>query len=175
MNHHLQHLVKTFRTGFLSLAIAAFAAVSFAPAAEAALSVPVKAKDFEGTLNITQFTTMNVGGTNQLAAVGSLVGVGKGKLKAANDSLGIIAVGGLIFPVAVTSPTCPILHLDLGPLNLDVLGLVVDLNEVVLDITAVGGAGNLLGNLLCAVANLLNPGSLTDLVALLNQILDLLG
>ena len=37
------------------------------------------------------------------------------------------------------------------------------------------GAGNRLGNLLCAVAGLLVPGSLTHLVALLNQILDLLG
>src|SRR5207248_5455480 len=50
------------------------------------------------------------------------------------------------------------------------------LNEVVLDITAVPGAGNLLGNLLCAVANLLNGGSplstlLTQLQTLLNQIL----
>jgi hypothetical protein len=57
--------------------------------------------------------------------------------------------------------TCNILHLVLGPLNLNLLGLTVHLNRVVLDITAVQGAGNLLGNLLCAVANLLNgPGSL---------------
>jgi hypothetical protein len=46
----------------------------------------------------------------------------------------------------------------------------------VLNITAVPGAGNLLGNLLCAVANLLNGGSplsslLTQFQTLLNQIL----
>jgi len=45
-----------------------------------------------------------------------------------------------------------------------------------LNITAVPGAGNLLGNLLCAVANLLNGGGglstlLTQLTNLLNQIL----
>jgi hypothetical protein len=45
-----------------------------------------------------------------------------------------------------------------------------------LNITAVPGAGNLLGNLICAIAGLLNPGGpLTQIVALLNQILDLLG
>jgi hypothetical protein len=53
---------------------------------------------------------------------------------------------------------------------------VVTLNQVHLTITAVPGAGNLLGNLLCAVANLLNGGTglgnlLTELSTLLNQIL----
>jgi hypothetical protein len=85
-----------------------------------------------------------------------------------------VAIGNITVPAVVTSPTCPILHLVLGPLNLDVLGIVVTLNQVVLDITAVPGAGNLLGNLLCAVANLLNPTDLAQLVALLNQILLLL-
>jgi hypothetical protein len=47
------------------------------------------------------------------------------------------------------------------------------LNQVVLNITAVPGAGNLLGNLLCAVAGLLDqPGPLANL---LNQILDILN
>jgi hypothetical protein len=50
---------------------------------------------------------------------------------------------------------------------------------VVLNITAIPGVGNLLGNLLCAVANLLNGGGtlstlLNQLTALLNQILALL-
>jgi hypothetical protein len=53
---------------------------------------------------------------------------------------------------------------------------MIHLNQVVLNITAVAGAGNLLGNLLCAVANLLNAGGpiqnlLTQLTGLLNQIL----
>ncbi|WP_205829549.1 hypothetical protein [Microbacterium sp. MEC084] len=51
---------------------------------------------------------------------------------------------------------CDILTLDLGPLHLDLLGLVVDLAPVNLDVTAQPGAGNLLGNLLCAVAGLLD-------------------
>lgn len=67
--------------------------------------------------------------------------------------------------------TCPILHLDLGPLDLNLLGLTVHLNEVVLDITAVPGAGNLLGNLLCAVANLLNGLNINLLGTALTNVL----
>lgn len=71
---------------------------------------------------------------------------------------------------------CTILDLDLGPLHLDLLGLVIDLNEIQLDITAVPGAGNLLGNLLCAVAGLLDrDGPLTGIAALLNRLLAGLG
>ena len=56
------------------------------------------------------------------------------------------------------------------------LGLVIDLNEVNLDITAVPGAGNLLGNLLCAVAGLFDGGDpLGQIAALLNQLLTGLG
>ena len=71
--------------------------------------------------------------------------------------------------------TCDILHLVLGPLHLNLLGLVVDLNQVVLDITAETGAGNLLGNLLCAITGLLDGSSLANLVSLLNTLLALLG
>jgi hypothetical protein len=62
--------------------------------------------------------------------------------------------------------TCSILHLVLGPLDLNLLGLKVHLNRVVLDITAQSGSGNLLGNLLCAVAGLLDNTSPTLLQVL---------
>jgi len=76
---------------------------------------------------------------------------------------------------AQAAASCTILDLVLGPLHLNLLGLVVDLNQVHLTITAVPGAGNLLGNLLCAVANLLNGnGALGGLSNLLNQILAIL-
>ena len=74
--------------------------------------------------------------------------------------------------------TCPVLHLVLGPLDLDLLGLQVHLDRVVLNIDAVSGPGNLLGNLVCAVAGLLDgglQGLLGRLVTLLNQILGQLG
>ena len=72
--------------------------------------------------------------------------------------------------------SCSILDLDIGAIHLDLLGLVVDLAPIHLDITAISGAGNLLGNLLCAVAGLLDPnGFLTDLIGTLTQLLDLLN
>jgi len=72
--------------------------------------------------------------------------------------------------------SCDILDLLLGPLHLNVLGLHVDLNKVILHITAIPGAGQLLGNLLCAVAHLLDggPSHLLKLASLLNRILSLL-
>lgn len=78
---------------------------------------------------------------------------------------------------AATAASCQILHLDLGPLDLNLLGLAVHLDEVVLDITAVPGAGNLLGNLLCGVANLLNGFNLGNILgtALANTLTTLLN
>ena len=93
------------------------------------------------------------------------------------------AATGIATPITQTVQTtvdaasntsgCDILTLVLGPLHLDVLGLVVDLNQVELDITAVPGAGNLLGNLLCAVTGLLDGSGLSGLAGLLNRLLGL--
>ena len=51
---------------------------------------------------------------------------------------------------SAAATTCSILDLTLGPLHLNLLGLVVDLNTVHLTITA-DPAGGLLGNLLCSL------------------------
>lgn len=50
------------------------------------------------------------------------------------------------------TPTCQVLSLVLGPLNLNLLGLVVDLNKVNLTITATRGQGAL-GDLFCQLAD----------------------
>ena len=80
---------------------------------------------------------------------------------------------------ASRAAACDVLNLVLGPLDLNVLGLEVHLQRVVLDIVAVAGAGQLLGNLLCAVAGLLDGGPLAGLLGqlrtLLNQILGALN
>lgn len=71
---------------------------------------------------------------------------------------------------------CDILNLVLGPLDLNLLGLHVTLNRVVLRIEAIPGPGNLLGNLLCAVAGLLDQTSALGelrLTNILNRILNL--
>ena len=63
---------------------------------------------------------------------------------------------GLTVPVtAVASqaaPVCSVLELTLGPLNVNLLGLFIDLNKVHLTITA-DPAGGVLGSLFCGLAH----------------------
>jgi hypothetical protein len=113
-----------------------------------------------GTLTITRF----VASGGALQAVGTLTGA--------------LAGGGTVpvtapVDLAATTGTCSILNLVLGPLHLNLLGLVIDLNQVVLNITAVQGPGNLLGNLLCAIAGLLDGPAAPagGLAGLLNRLL----
>jgi hypothetical protein len=124
---------------------------------------------FTGSFDLTKFAVQN----GQLVAVGNLTGT---LTDALGNSLGSVTNVPITLPVggSSTTGTCDILHLDLGPLDLDLLGLQVHLDEVVLDITAQSGAGNLLGNLLCSVAGLLDSGlSLGSVATLLNQLLGL--
>ncbi|WP_347108622.1 ABC transporter substrate-binding protein [Paenarthrobacter sp. S56] len=124
---------------------------------------------FTGTFTPTQFNNQN----GQLTVNGLL----NGTLKDASGNV-LATVTNLAFtnvPVTAAQATgsCQILHLDLGPLDLNLLGVQVHLNEVVLDITAVPGPGNLLGNLLCAVAGLLDGNATGGLANLLNRLLGL--
>jgi hypothetical protein len=81
----------------------------------------------------------------------------------------------VLLPVAAAQGSCQILHLELGPIDLNLLGLVVHVDKIVVDITAQSGPGNLLGNLLCGLANALNGGaSATTIANILNQILAVL-
>jgi hypothetical protein len=120
--------------------------------------------------------TLTMSGAQVINGVLNAVGTVSGNMLAPDGTvLQTIANQAVTAPLQVTG-SCTILNLVLGPLHLDVLGLVIDLNQVVLTITAVPGAGNLLGNLLCAVANLLNGGGglsnlLQGVANLLNQIL----
>ena len=123
---------------------------------------------FNGTLDVTRFEVRNGG----VRALGTLSGI---CTNAAGTVIGTLPDTAVAIPVSrqLSTGTCEILDLVLGPLHLDLLGLVVDLNQVHLEITAESGPGNLLGNLLCAVADLLNgPGNAFGrLAGLLNQIL----
>ena len=84
-----------------------------------------------------------------------------------------LAGGGtqrILAPAAIgAAATCNVLNLVLGPLHLNILGLVIDLNQIVLNITA-SPAGGLLGTLLCSLAG---GTTLDQIAAILNQILDL--
>ena len=135
------------------------------------VSVPVtgttsKGGKFTGAFKIREFSVVN----NQIVAVGTLTGTIQ---NAVGNVIGTV-LRTIALPVIFGQADCDILHLELGPLDLNLLGLEVHLNRIVLDIDA-DPTGGLLGSLLCAVANLLNTGVITgDLAALLNQILALL-
>src|SRR5918995_6704465 len=66
---------------------------------------------------------------------------------------------------------CEILDLDIGRIHLDLLGLVVNIAPIHINVTAVRGAGNLLGNLLCALVGLLDDLSGPDLADFLDGLL----
>lgn len=68
---------------------------------------------------------------------------------------------------------CSVLHLELAPIDLDLLGLSVDTSAICLDLTAIEGGG-LLGDLLCSLAG--GDGlSILERLALLEEILGGLG
>jgi hypothetical protein len=134
------------------------------------VSVPISSTQSGGILNgvftVTNFTVNSAG---QLVANG----VFNGTLTQGGVVTQLVgAVVSSVVNTAQATGSCQILDLVLGPLHLDLLGLVVDLNQVHLTITAVPGPGNLLGNLLCAVVHLLdNTGSNNGLANMLNHIL----
>jgi hypothetical protein len=160
----------------LTALIAAFlaaAALTIAPAANAApqaapnvAGVPINiglgqsGNLLQGVATVTGFTRQ----AGQLVATGTFTGLVSGVQQTAVPFTSAINL-------AQSQASCQILDLVLGPLHLDLLGLVVDLNQVHLNITAVPGAGNLLGNLLCGIAHLLDGGPLAGLTGLLNNLL----
>ena len=129
------------------------------------------AATFIGTLNITSFAIRN----NQLVAIGTVTGT---LTNAAGTVIGTITRAVQIqLPVTAITGTCQILHLELGPIDLNLLGLMVHVDRIVIDITAQTCPTCLLGNLLCAIAGLLGDPNTTlrALVDLLNQLLAALG
>jgi hypothetical protein len=70
----------------------------------------------------------------------------------------------------VQATSCGVLHLELGPVALNLLGFNVSLSAVTLDIS--GDSAGPLGALVCEVIALL--GTVADVVGLLNSILGLL-
>lgn len=139
---------------------------------------------FAGHYNVTRFITTDSGRTK---AVGRLTGtvtrangntqhVSKSDVRmlvrpAASSVSALPAAPGTASTSAVG---CEVLDLVLGPLDLNLLGLQVHLDRVHLNITAVPGAGALLGNLLCAVAGLLDSSQLGSLGAVLTNLLNAL-
>ena len=164
--------VRRFTALLVALTTVLLSLVSVAPANAApktggTISTPITGvPGLSGaTLDITKFENRN----GVVTAVGTVTGTVAGVTGTEPVALPVLdgaAVGG----------SCEILDLVLGPLDLDLLGLVIQLDTVRLNITAEQGPGNLLGNLLCAIAGLLDPvPSAGGLAVLLNFLLALLG
>jgi len=175
---------------FLGLAAAVVIATSAIAVTDAAaqtrtigpgITVPVAGSGpgatFAGVLNIQRFVRSG----EEILAVGTVTGVlttadgtARTVIQQVQVPLDRSASGAGEVSIAAV---CEILSLVLGPLDLNLLGLAVHLDQVALNIDAVSGAGNLLGNLLCAVTGLLDGGAgVTQLLTnLLNQILAILG
>jgi hypothetical protein len=165
---------------------------------KAAMSVPITgtatpeaggaAQTLTGTFTVLRFerasdpTNPNV----KIAAVGTLVAT----LAATETAAARTIVTQVAMPLNTDPSTgaaggcgetvemqCEILNLVLGPLDLNLLGLRIELNQVILAITAIPGA--LLGDLLCSIAGLLSGGLLGQVVGqvigLLNTLLGALG
>lgn len=169
----------------MKMRVATFAALVAALAAFTAVTVPTASAapptaslgnlvgttagggTFTGSLTNVQFVNQN----GVVTLVGNLTGT---LTNAAGTVLGSVNNLPINLPVTGAGPTgsCSILDLTLGPLHLNLLGLVVDLNQVHLTITGQTGNGQLLGNLLCGLANALN-GNGGGLANILNKLLGL--
>jgi len=111
-----------------------------------------------GGLSTTDLTTLTDG-------LAGLLNGALGQLTAPTNALSGASVS--------SAGSTRILHLSVGPLNLNLLGLEVNLDNchngpITVDITAQSGPGNLLGNLLGGLAHLLDSNANTT--ALLNKI-----
>jgi hypothetical protein len=133
-------------------------------------------KKFHGKYTINRFIAKG----NKTYAVGKLTGRLAGKK---------VTKHGVKMPVALTQTAqsaqlppipgaCQILNLSIQPINLNLLGLSVRTSRIDVAIDAIPGAGNLLGNLLCGITNILNPAtppSAGQLAGILNALLALLN
>ncbi len=148
-----------------------------------------RGKQFEGTYTIERFIRRG----DKLYAVGTVKGKVRNKRvtkknvrmpASVANATGTGASASQVQPPPLPLPplppgnACSILALDLGPINLPVLGLVIRTSQIQLRIDAVQGPGNLLGSLLCGITGILDPNSLANtplgqLAQILNALLAL--
>jgi hypothetical protein len=170
----------TRRLTALTLVIALFGAVVLAPISALAQAtntfqdIPVTGTlpgggKFVGTFDITQFVVQN--GT--LYAQGTLTGT---LLNVAGQVINTLPPTTVLIPVSsiTAARTCQVLFLELGPIDLQLLGLNVHINKITIRIDADPSQG-ILGQLLCAIAGGFAQGLLQQVANLLNQLLGLLG
>jgi hypothetical protein len=149
---------------------------------------------FSGTVAVQRFVLQDDG---QVAAIGAVSGSLSGPAGPIGTAVSLPvefpvrvdgrtarAERGLIHPASLSAPdygarvilaqapTCGVLHVDLGSVNLNLLGVVVATSPVTIDIN--GDTGGALGALVCAILN--NVGGLVNLLnSLLGVVTGLLG
>jgi hypothetical protein len=181
----LKLLTTALTFGTLAITTAAQAAPAVEPEVprpRPTLTLPVTGTltgggTFSGTFTLQRFAVRN----SRPVAVGILRGSG---VAAAGAPLGTVFVAPVEFPVAVSGhapepgepavqQVCELLNLDLGPINLDVLGLQLTTLPIDIDLIASGEGTDVLGQLICVILE--TVGNVIGLVNLLNQLLGLLG
>ena len=148
-----------FRLSFVAvLAAAALAALAGTANAAAPASPTAPAAAPVGTLNLKFVVSKVVAKGKQLVANGEVVGtvqtasgteVVRKAFSAPIRSLTRSTKGTR--STQRTARICDVLNLDLAPLRLELLGLIIELDRVVLNIRA-NSRGGLLGSLLCGLA-----------------------
>jgi hypothetical protein len=133
---------------------------------------------FTGILTVKKFAAKH----GDITALGTLSGTLEKKGKEHNVTRGVrlpvtpvFADGGGVQAQQVGE--CEVLHLELGPINLNLLGLEVTIEgeggvPIIIDIDA-DPSGGLLGQLLCGLAGG-GGGPLQQIIGLLNDLLDVL-
>jgi hypothetical protein len=165
-----------------------------------AVGVSKNGKKFSGTYGIQRFVVTTVNGKRGVYSLGTLTGTLNGRHVSRNNVMlpAKLTAANTSAKDAKRSTTratnCPVLHLVLGPINLNLLGLVVTVGggtipsgtpatqPITVNIDAQQGGG-LLGNLLCGVTNALSGNGVLSQLAtqfsalssILNSIVGLLG
>ncbi len=118
-------------------------------------------KKFTGTYTISRFTQSG----GKVYAVGKLKGTLKGRtVRKSNVRIPVSLARSQAAAAQLPNPTagaCQILDLVLQPIDLNLLGLHLATSRIEVLLEAIPGAGNLLGNLLCAITGILDPQAAT--------------
>lgn len=131
-------------------------------------NVGAKRGKFKGTYRVTDVRLTSKG----LVTVGTVRGVvtdRKGR-RAKVVRRNVQAVVSRPAQSSQLGGTCRILFLDIQPINLNLLGLRIQVSRITINITGERGAGNLLGNLLCGLLGLADQFGLPTLANLLAQL-----
>lgn len=133
-----------------------------------------KGKNFKGTLDVVRFEEQ----AGEIVAIGTITGKVTGK----DNGNKRVTRENVVIPVTLGTPAaaaegvqaqavCDILDLVLGPIDLTLLGLRLQVNQLHIQLTG-DSTGGLLGSLLCPLLDPLGP--LGAIVDALNQILGVL-